>query len=103
MSRSLSFAPIQKSSPFLSVRKVTKLLLTQTFHNIVYCFLVSNVLYILPDDWVWESDKSKLLIRDWHDGGPSKDGDCTEIKWFRSRYRWNDKICSHFNLYICEK
>jgi hypothetical protein len=57
----------------------------------------------LEDDWVWESDKSKLLIHDWHDGEPSKDGDCTEIRWFPSGYRWNDELCSHFNLYICEK
>ena len=57
----------------------------------------------LEDDWVWESDKSKLLIRDWHDGEPNKDGDCAEIKWDQSLYRWNDVLCSLFNLYICKK
>ena len=57
----------------------------------------------LEGDWVWESDKSKLVIRDWHTGQPSKDGDCVEIRWYQSLYRWNDVICSHFILYICEK
>jgi hypothetical protein len=62
----------------------------------------ANDIYI-EDDWVWESDKSKLLFSDWHVDEPSTDGDCTDIKWFQSLYRWNDEICSHFNLYICEK
>jgi hypothetical protein len=30
----------------------------------------------LEDDCVWESDKSKLLIRDWHDGEPSGNIHC---------------------------
>ena len=57
----------------------------------------------LENDWVWESDQSKLPIRGWHTGEPNKDGDCGEIKWFQSLYRWNDEPCSNFNLYICEK
>jgi hypothetical protein len=56
----------------------------------------------LENDWVWESDQSKLPIRGWHTGEPNKDGDCGEIKWFQSLYRWNDEPCSNFNLYICE-
>jgi hypothetical protein len=57
----------------------------------------------LEGDWVWESDKSKLLFSDWHVDEPSTDGDCAEIRWDQSLYRWNDIICSDFNLYICEK
>ena len=57
----------------------------------------------IEDDWVWESDKSKLFFSDWHVGQPTTDGDCVEIRWNKSLYRWNDVICSHLNLYICEK
>jgi hypothetical protein len=57
----------------------------------------------IEDDWVWESDKSKLLFNDWLVGEPNKDGDCAEIKWFQSFYIWNVVLCPHFNLYICEK
>jgi hypothetical protein len=57
----------------------------------------------IEDDWVWESDKSKLLFNDWLVGEPNTDGDCAKIKWFQSFYIWNVVLCSHFNLYICEK
>jgi len=58
----------------------------------------------IEDDWVWESDKSKLLFSDWHDGEPNNDHeDCGDILWYNLQYKWNDGECHHFNLYICEK
>ena len=57
------------------------------------------------NDWVWESDNSKLLFSDWHVGEPNReDEDCGEIRWQNSVYKWNDKNCENDNtLYICEK
>ena len=59
----------------------------------------------IEGDWVWESDKSKLLFSDWHDGEPNnyKNGDCCQIKWHNLLYRWNDEPCHSSCLYICEK
>jgi hypothetical protein len=59
----------------------------------------------IESDWVWESDKSKLLFSDWHDGEPNnyKNGDCCQIKWYNLLYRWNDDKCHASFLYICEK
>ena len=59
----------------------------------------------IEKDWVWESDKSKLLFTDWYDGEPNQDynGDCCQIKWYNLLYRWNDKPCDASCLYICEK
>ena len=59
----------------------------------------------IEDDWVWESDKSKLLFSDWHVGEPNRGNeDCVEIRWDLSLYKWNDKSCENDNnLYICEK
>jgi len=57
----------------------------------------------IEDDWVWESDKSKLFFSAWHVRQPDKDGDCGEIRWDLSLYRWNDVMCQDPNPYICEK
>jgi len=59
----------------------------------------------IEDDWVWESDKSKLLFRDWHDDEPDNylHQDCGVIEWLYSLYRWNDRKCQNLYLYICEK
>jgi hypothetical protein len=59
----------------------------------------------IEGDWVWESDKSKLLFSDWHDGEPNhyNNGDCCQIKWYNLLYRWNDEPCHASFLYICEK
>ena len=54
----------------------------------------------IEDDWVWESDKSKLLFSDWHEGEPNNDD---EERWDNSQYKWNDGQCHHLFLYICEK
>jgi len=57
------------------------------------------------DNWVWESDKSKLFFNDWHVGEPNNvlNEDCSEIRWHNPLYKWNDVPCQHHNLYICEK
>jgi hypothetical protein len=48
----------------------------------------------IEDDWIWESDKSKLLFSDWHVGEPNNDNaDCGNILWYNSLYRWNDGQC----------
>ena len=59
----------------------------------------------IEDDWVWESDKSKLLFSDWHVGEPNNDNteDCGIMNWRSSLYRWNDSECHRSHLYICEK
>ena len=59
----------------------------------------------IEGDWVWESDKSKLVFSDWHDGEPNAylNGDCCQIKWYNLLYRWNDEPCHASCLYICEK
>jgi hypothetical protein len=58
----------------------------------------------IEDDWIWESDKSKLLFSDWHVGElNSDDEDCGNMKWYKSQYQWNDNECYHLSLYICEK
>ena len=60
----------------------------------------------IEDDWVWESDKSKLLFIDWHVDEPSNyanNEDCGIMRWHYSQYRWNDDDCQHLFLYICEK
>ena len=57
-------------------------------------------------DWVWESDKSKLLFSDWHVGEPNNyddDEDCGQIRWHNLLYRWHDDLCQRLFLYICEK
>jgi hypothetical protein len=60
----------------------------------------------IEDDWVWGSDKSKLLFSDWDVGQPSNyddDEDCGQIRWHNLLYRWNDGSCQRLILYICEK
>ena len=60
----------------------------------------------IEDDWIWESDKSKLLFRDWHVGEPNNnnnDEDCGIMRLDNSLYRWNDGSCKNIKLYICEK
>jgi hypothetical protein len=59
----------------------------------------------IENDWVWESDKSKLLFSDWHDGEPNnaKTEDCGLMHWGKSQYRWSDGKCHRSHLYICEK
>ena len=59
----------------------------------------------IEDDWVWESDKSKLLFSDWHVAQPNNlnNEDCGKMRWHNSLYRWNDEICQNIHLYICEK
>ena len=62
----------------------------------------------IEDDWVWDSEKSKLLFSDWLVGEPDNaqnNEDCGMLKWYNnnSLYKWNDEPCSNFNLYICEK
>ena len=59
----------------------------------------------IEDDWVWESDKSKLLFSNWLDGEPNNyvDEDCGIMRWHNSQYRWNDGDCQRLYLYICEK
>jgi hypothetical protein len=58
----------------------------------------------IEDDWIWESDKSKLLFSDWHVDQPNRDDeDCGNMKWYNSQYKWNDNECYHVSLYICEK
>ena len=58
----------------------------------------------IEDDWVWESDKSKLLFSDWHVGEPNNnDEECGNMRWDNSQYKWNDGQCHHLFLYICEK
>ena len=59
----------------------------------------------IEDDWVWESDKSKLVFSDWHVGEPDnyRNEDCGEIRWNKSLYKWNDAPCYKDRLYICEK
>lgn len=55
-------------------------------------------------DWVWESDKSKLVFRYWHVGEPNGEyEDCGTIRWHNSLYKWNDVPCHILYLYICEK
>ena len=59
----------------------------------------------IEDDWVWESDKSKLLFSDWHVGQPNNvddDEDCGQIRWHNRLYQWNDGPCQRLFLYICE-
>ena len=57
------------------------------------------------DNWVWESDESKVVFSDRHVDEPNSDGneDCSEIKWEHSLYKWNDQQCENKNFYICEK
>ena len=59
----------------------------------------------IEDDWVWESDKSKLVFRDWRVDEPNNvlNEDCSDINWSKSLYKWNDEPCNYVNLYICEK
>ena len=59
----------------------------------------------IEDDWVWESDKSKLVFRDWPVGEPNNklNEDCSEIKWSKSLHKWNDVPCQLPSLYICEQ
>ena len=58
----------------------------------------------IEDDWIWESDKSRLLFSDWHVNEPnSDDEDYGTIKWSNSQYKWNDNLCNNLFLYICEK
>jgi hypothetical protein len=59
----------------------------------------------IEDDWVWESDKSKLLFSDWLDGEPNNynNEDCGIMRWHNSLYRWIDDKCHRPYLYICEK
>ena len=59
----------------------------------------------IESDWVWESDKSKLLFTDWHVGEPNNyvDEDCGIMRWHNSQYRCNDGDCRRLCLYICEK
>jgi hypothetical protein len=43
----------------------------------------------IEDDWVWESDKSKLLFSDWHEGEPNNDDEeCGNMRWDNSQYKW---------------
>ena len=59
----------------------------------------------IEDDWVWESDESKLLFKGWHVGQPNgyNNQDCVAIEWLHLLYRWNDRQCQSLYLYICEK
>ena len=59
----------------------------------------------IEDDWVWESDKSKLLFSDWHVGEPNNyyTENCGMMRWHNSLYRWYDDKCHRPHLYICEK
>ena len=59
----------------------------------------------IEDDWVWESDQSKLLFSAWHDGEPNNyyTEDCGIMKLQNSLYRWIDDKCHRPHLYICEK
>jgi hypothetical protein len=58
----------------------------------------------IEDDWIWESDKSKLLFKNWHDGEPNDSNeDCVHMKLANSQYKWNDNECYNLFLYICEK
>jgi hypothetical protein len=99
--------PIQKSSPFVSVRKFTDdeimkvLWLRQTVHIQGYFLLKHSYFWIgandieIEYDWVWESDKSKLLFSDWHVGEPNNYDDaedCGQIRWHNLLYRWNDDL-----------
>ena len=58
----------------------------------------------IEDDWVWESEKSKLLFSDWRVGAQNNE-DCGMLKWYNhnSLYKWNDGRCNKRKLYICEK
>jgi len=57
------------------------------------------------NNWVWESDESKVVFSDWDGGGPNNDlnEDCGEIRLGLSLYKWNDAQCYNDKLYICEK
>ena len=59
----------------------------------------------IEDDWVWESDKSKLLFSDWNVGEPNNynSEDCGKMRWHNSLYRWNDDKCQNLYFYICKK
>ena len=60
----------------------------------------------IGDDWVWESEMSKLLFSDWHVVEPNNyddDEDCGTIRWHNALYKWNDAPRCKDNLYICEK
>ena len=58
----------------------------------------------IEDDWIWESDESKLLFSDWHVGEPNNHGEyCGNMKWYNSQYKWNNNECYHLSLYICDK
>jgi hypothetical protein len=58
----------------------------------------------IEDDWVWESDKSKLLFSDWHEGEPNNDDEeCGNMRWDNSQYKWNDGQCHHLFLYSFEQ
>ena len=62
----------------------------------------------IEDDWVWDSEKSKLLFSDWLVGQPNNaqnNEDCGMLKWYNhiSLYKWNDDRCKKRMLYICEK
>jgi hypothetical protein len=55
-------------------------------------------------DWVWESDKSKLVFRYWFVGEPnSVNEDCATLRKLDSLYKWNDVPCLFHYLYICER
>ena len=60
---------------------------------------------VIENDWVWESDNSKLLFKHWHDGQPNnyENQDCGELWYHNSLYKWNDDKCKYSYLYICEK
>ena len=60
---------------------------------------------VIENDWVWESDNSKLLFKHWHDGQPNNlnNQDCGELWYHNSIYKWSDRKCQNRYLYICEK
>ena len=59
----------------------------------------------IEGDWVWESDKSKLVFSDWHVHQPDNymNSNCGQIRWHNTPYKWNDASCYFLDLYICEK
>ncbi|KAM9449636.1 uncharacterized protein Hap1MRO34_022149 [Clarias gariepinus] len=55
-------------------------------------------------EWKWV-DGTRLTTAYWGDGEPNNAGDedCAEVVGSENWRKWNDKPCSHKNLWICEQ